>query len=869
MFSLSSNLSYFDSAYTSYPCYKNLLANRYTILFHYDEDVEGIVYEAILKEAVPGNYLPNYLSITILANGNLKDDFKKEDTNDEVDGKDCLFLFIVQKDKALAKSNPKALEKIYAPIQKEIEPLFKLSQEDIDRRIEEREDFLHFASSFIKDRSSFSQLPITIKVSFSFEEDLAFLNGTIKIGRDKFYSANLERLKTQVANDEFVYYGTHLSFKANLSAFDEPSRKLFDILGMYATSDWSDSFAIAGPDLYYFLSSLINQTIFLNGENFLVSPVLLSPSFSIDSEGELSFNPSFDGCMATSAGHYIVFDMGEKKIQFLSDEDEALNSAFYYLYNHKDVSFKTISDIFCRKIYPSIKRKVAIDENYKEEHRLYELEISLFVDIGDAGQLVLASKMKLGTEDISERQVLESPALAHKYREYSNLLTRFGYGPNYTSQDEEKISSFLHSDLSFLDNYCTIYLSDKLKNATSLSSSLIQIETQSELDWFSLSLHSDLYSTEELHEFLKAYQNKKKYYILNGHIIWLNDKDLATIISLEKELGLDDEWKNKMPIYDIFKLPLSETSSQISLDKKVISIIDDIKNFEKASYEPKETLNKVMRPYQLAAFKWLLTLRNHGLSGILADDMGLGKSLEVISFIESLPEKDPILIVCPKSLVFNWEAEWKKWYPSQEVVLIDGSKSLRESLIKKMDTHKLIVYVSSYDSVRNDSSFYQNITFSLCVLDEGQYIKNSLAMKSKAVKTIKAKTRLVLTGTPIENSILDLWSIFDFLMPGYLLSNSSFKKEYSNHIGGEDKEAEKKLLAKVRPFVLRRNKSDVLKDLPKKTTENRLIEMTSTQRKVYEAYLRESQKMMKDSSSSPIKALAALTRLRQDRKSVV
>lgn len=286
------------------------------------------------------------------------------------------------------------------------------------------------------------------------------------------------------------------------------------------------------------------------------------------------------------------------------------------------------------------------------------------------------------------------------------------------------------------------------------------------------------------------------------------------------------------------------------VDKYLRNMIEDIKGFKTADI-PLPKLNAKLRGYQIEGFNWLSILSEYNMGGILADDMGLGKTLQIIALLKADKEKKPSLIACPKSLVFNWKTELARFDGKMKVVEIYGPEATRSKLISSIkENEKAIYYITSYDSLRLDVDKY-TMSFNYFVLDEAQYIKNIHAQKTKSVKNIKALHRFALTGTPIENRIIDLWSIFDFLMSGYLEDLTAFKSSEIESIR-----------RKVSPFILRRIKEDVLSDLPPKYERVLSSEMGAEQRKVYEAVRAEAAKVLEEGGKA-FDILPYLMRLRQ------
>jgi superfamily II DNA or RNA helicase len=303
---------------------------------------------------------------------------------------------------------------------------------------------------------------------------------------------------------------------------------------------------------------------------------------------------------------------------------------------------------------------------------------------------------------------------------------------------------------------------------------------------------------------------------------------------------------------------------------------------------PLGDLETVLRPYQKQGVAWLGFLRENGFGGILADEMGLGKTLQTLAFLKSLrnaecgmrsdepqgapaaiPQsaiRNPHLIVCPTSLVFNWVAEARKFTPELKVLALQGPD--RHSRFEQIQAHDIVV--TSYALIRRDAERYRELEFDTVALDEAQHIKNRQTQNAQAVKAVRARHRIVLTGTPLENSVLDLWSIFDFLMPGYLGTAKDFRERYELPIAKEkDAKAQTRLARRLRPFMLRRLKAEVASDLPAKLEQVAFCELTPDQRSVYQQLIEASRKEVLEAvgaqgvAKSRMVVLTALLRLRQ------
>ena len=305
--------------------------------------------------------------------------------------------------------------------------------------------------------------------------------------------------------------------------------------------------------------------------------------------------------------------------------------------------------------------------------------------------------------------------------------------------------------------------------------------------------------------------------------------------------------------------------------KKMISEIED-RHIDINTKIPKK-LNTELRTYQKIGYKWLKTLEQYKMGGILADDMGLGKTVQVLtvilSYIQENKEKAKnSIIVCPSSLTLNWYNEIQKFTPTIKTLVISGDYLERKRKIETINNYQIVI--TSYDSLKRDIDLYTQYNFKYIVADEAQYIKNNNTKNSKAVKLINAETKFALTGTPIENSLSELWSIFDFIMPGYLYKYKKFKELYEIPIiKNQDEEKMNKLKKQIEPFILRRTKSEVLTELPDKTVTILSNEMKEEQYSIYMSYMAQArdeimyQIDMKGFEKSQIKILSLLMRLRQ------
>ncbi len=314
-----------------------------------------------------------------------------------------------------------------------------------------------------------------------------------------------------------------------------------------------------------------------------------------------------------------------------------------------------------------------------------------------------------------------------------------------------------------------------------------------------------------------------------------------------------------LPLYKAFGVDTN--AGVVHQDEDFMTLINRMERPEKIDFELPEDLTATLRPYQETGYKWLKGLDHYGFGGILADDMGLGKTLQVISFIAgSLGKGDtkPYLVICPSSVLYNWQKEFQQFAPDIKTRLITGMKSERRDTIATAIAENIPVWITSYPLLQRDEDLYEGLAFRTVILDEAQSVKNATAKTTKAASALNANNKIALSGTPVENALSELYTIFSIAQPGLFGTKKDFKQMDPAQIA-----------KKVKPFILRRLKADVLKDLPPKIESISYIEMTEKQKTVYLSQLqlmRQETKEMLDADTlneNRIKILAGLTRLRQ------
>ena len=357
---------------------------------------------------------------------------------------------------------------------------------------------------------------------------------------------------------------------------------------------------------------------------------------------------------------------------------------------------------------------------------------------------------------------------------------------------------------------------DRFKRLSIRRMPKVSVGVSMESGLMDLSITLDDMTREELLEVLKSYRRKKKYFRLkNGDFVNIEEDSVEILGQMMDALHLSPkefvQGKMQLPVYRALYLDkMLEQSSGIYLkrDSHFRKLVKDFKTVTDSDYEVPETLQDTMRQYQTEGYKWLRTVESGGFGGILADDMGLGKTLQMIAVFLAWKregQKDTSLVVCPASLVYNWKEELARFAPALNAETLTGTQKERKEKISRYQEWDVLI--TSYDLLKRDIHEYEGCQFRGQVLDEAQYIKNHTTAAAKAVKLIHSQVRYALTGTPIENRLSELWSIFDYLMPGFLYTYEDFKKNVEMPIvKNQDKHVSDNLRRMTAPFIMRRLK---------------------------------------------------------------
>lgn len=570
---------------------------------------------------------------------------------------------------------------------------------------------------------------------------------------------------------------------------------------------------------------------------------------------------------------------------------EAKREIFINLYN-----FRNDENVVCFRIGVNEKKlfqknfidkyssefKISMDSEVKKEIMANNLLTRIYFDVAPKG---IVSKIEFcyGDKIINPLDDVEANK---SFREMDDErkavaeLKRFGFrehGRLYLLDDVEKIMFLLTDKLVELKKISEVYYSQDFKKLYVKNLDSMGLSLSEDGSVIHMNINLENVSDEELAELIEAVEKGKKYYRLrNGSIINLSSVESSKLIDLIKSLEV-----NKNNIHGgVFEIPLNRCLyidnylrekgvENVDIDSRLGRLIRGASNPQDTEVQIDETLKGVLRNYQITGVKWLKSMADYSFGGILADDMGLGKTIQVLAFITSEMDRElPCLVVAPTSIIYNWKMEAEKFAPQLKTLVVTGTKEKRALMICSCNEYDLVI--TSYGALKNDIEDYKKVKFSYVFVDEAQNIKNPMTLNANSVKSLRAKCCFALTGTPIENRLTEIWSIFDFIMPGYLFDRNKFMNYYEDPIVREkNKDRMEELSALIKPFIIRRLKRDVLSELPEKIETNYVSEMTDKQKKLYAAYYKDLRNELIEKideygiERNHIEILSALTRLRQ------
>ena len=706
-----------------------------------------------------------------------------------------------------------------------------------------------------------------------------FYDPKVTIGLDKLYNLNskIGAFKRAYEDGEGeVNFGKFFVYDPKKYYFNEHDKKIIDALieltkgvnGRYYTTSELKKFFKNIKDCSFVINNYQMDGI---SEEFPINTNLSKNSDIYNLKFDLS-----DVIKVLDDFEYIIYK--GKMYHLKKDEQELLEDLMDYEIDSIEITKEKIED-FTKGLMNVLKSKMEVDASVDDLIITSNIKVELYFDIRE---YYIECSIKFIYDNNTVDYFDKNSGVLRDIEFETNVindLIKYNFvidNNKIILSNLDKQVEFIESGLEELAEKYVVYTTEKFKSVSIKKktnvSSMFSIGVDNIMN-FNFDL-GDI-SSDELVNIFKSIKNKNKYYRLkNGDILNLEDESLNELENLVDDLDLSDEdiinGKGTIEKYRAIYLDSLKNTKYniIHTDNLFDNLIDRFYQFKDSDLSLTDL--SVLRDYQITGVKWLKTIDKTGFGGILADEMGLGKTIQVIYYIKEMLNENinyKFLIVVPTSLAYNWDHELEEFAPEVRRTICLGNKDKR---IKILENNNASVIVTTYGLLREDEDIYKNMHFHAIIIDEAQNIKNNMAGITKVVKSMNGDVKFALTGTPLENSILELWSIFDFIMPGYLANLAKFQAKYK--IKDFDEESNKLLSGLstiINPFILRRRKKDVIKELPDKLINDIYIDMSDDEKKIYVAELERVQKEMNEiietegMSKARFLILQLLTKLRQ------
>ena len=779
----------------------------------------------------------------------------------------------------------------------------------LDRYTDEGFAFILEKFSLSK-RVEYIQPDITGKVQVIPElySDAATLETSFKIGINNFYLIkNLKNFVREIKNIEKVKYGNGLEFYNTISAYDKKSQEFVRfILACYeeetlsapifrANNKICKSIVLRSNILDEYIELIKEDAVYFDGDVYDRRKVVIRDGEALEKmwiEGaedgifihtkrrRLWYGRRFGYMLSGDVLYRIEREICERLDAFMRYSNAYANTKIF-------VSKRELP-VFVRDMLPEIKKLYEVEEeDFDElEYEGERAQLKIYLDSPERNMITCRALAFYGDSEeginIFDKEVPETDRdITREIMAAGRIYGMFnGFYPEekylVLNQDDEKLFYLLTEGMDILRELGEVYVSDSIKKIHIRPAPVFRLGISLKGDFLEMNIDGEEIPKEQLAEILSRYDKRKKYYRLkNGDFIHMDNEEISLFSEMNKtlQIGKKELAEGKIKIARYRSLYIDESLSALTwiscdYDAAFKKLINNIKApLNRRAKVPKE-MKEVLREYQKEGFVWLRTLKNNGFGAVLADEMGLGKTLQILALLLSCKgEQRPSVIICPASLVYNWKSEIERFAPSLETVLVTGNAEIRQELIGAVKDTDIVI--TSYDLLKRDVEFYEGITFNCQIIDEAQYIKNHNTQVAKAVKRVHAGFKAALTGTPVENRLSELWSIFDYIMPGFLYNYNTFREQIEAPVVmKEDSEALRFLQKMIGPFVLRRLKKDVLKFLPDKIEKNMYAKMEGEQWEIYQAHVQRIRLLLDSQSDtefrrSKLQLLAELTKLRQ------
>ncbi len=749
------------------------------------------------------------------------------------------------------------------------------------------------------------EIPAILRDDGSAKAEVSFL-----VGNSRMYKMqSIRRFLVDYSEKRPIQLGKEFSFQPGESRFDSASMQVLDYLleiqELQEESGKANNASIFNKSVLYAGKNMLLKLFRMEKKNIQLSLYKkdLGKVDFFDTKPELNFYLN-----VSEEEEAILLDRNEERLFPLDESgslfyyqnaiyhpDEAFTRHFLPFYSSFTIGGKPLSFAgeakkrFLSNVLPRIHEtfNLTIPESLQKFYITEDAHFKLY--LGRAGNEIRLEvivcygeysfnpfgKLPSG-KTIIVRQAMREAAVMEEL-EVLGFLREKQY---YYMKEEERIYDFLTTEINTLATRYELYYSEEFRSIRIQPPKLLRtaVRIVNDNNLLEIDFEFEDIPKEELQALFHSLQLKKRYFRLkNGSFLDLEGEGLEKLsVLLEKLEGKTTSWEDgilQTSIDYAFFLnhALEDTYYQSELDESFRLLMKEIEHPEGESLVLPDGIQAELRNYQKIGYQWLRSLSRHHLGGILADDMGLGKTLQSIVYMTAIWKEEPAatcLVICPSSLVFNWQDEIESFSPGLRSLMIVGAPAERHALWDRYQEYQVVLV--SYPIIRRDVEYMKSLPFHTIFLDEAQFIKNPNSQNARSVKQLLARHRFALTGTPIENNLSELWSIFDYVMPGYLHSHARFVTLYEKPImHQEDEEALQQLNFHIKPFILRRMKRDVLKELPEKIEKKMVSDMTEEQKELYVSYLsgvrRDLEQEIQENGfeKSRMMILASLTRLRQ------
>lgn len=725
-----------------------------------------------------------------------------------------------------------------------------------------------------KNNERINNLKLEVEITYneSFEIKL-------KVGKDKLYQLNSKIISFASAyfnKDDIVEFGKNYVFDPKHDFLNKEDEQILDFIANEAdNTNYFGQYKVSRLDSTKFEKFLK----LLNNKNYIFNPYGKLSSYTVGSPFEIK----------------LTKEENKYKFKFNLDDSEFIDEDLKYVFKDKlyilpielrKLIYKMIFDntdeiilndenavIMSKYIYEYVDENINVDETIKEKFTVIKPNIKLYIDYKN--RLELQLKLEYNNKVIDYFDYNDSFRNDKEEKNVIEDLIKYNFKIDDNKiymEDLDDIVNFMENEIFELTKKYEVFTTEKYQNTSIVNNTSISSNFSIGKDnIMNYEFEFKDISEKELNSIFLAMKNNKKYYKLkNGNIINTHSKSLFELEEVLENLNIESDYiSGTIPKYRALYLDSIKDYDIINTDNTFDNFITNFIKYKDSSVNLSEEDSSILREYQKTGINWLYSIYKCNFGGILADEMGLGKTIQTIMFLKSvIKEKNDakILIVAPTALIYNWEREFNKFGSELKYIVVADQKEKRLQSLESDNN----IFITTYGLLRQDKEEYSNKNFELIIIDEAQNIKNPKAGISLALKSLKSNIKIALTGTPVENSVLEVWSIFDFIMPGYLNTLTKFQSKYNvKNTDEKARETLNSLNRSIKPFILRRKKKEVLTDLPDKIENNIYLDLLPIQKKLYAAQVMKSKEEFEQLveaegfQKARFKILQLLTKLRQ------